>query len=233
MTSMNRKLVIMAKAPRPGTVKTRLAKSLPVQAVTELYGCLLSDTISLAQSLSHVEIAVMCPASDVEELSLAVDKSVQIVPQKGSGLAAALDSVFSQFATTGRPGVIAFNSDSPHLPASTLQSAFDALETCDLVVGPTHDGGYYLVGARASHPDLFTSNGMGTASALEELLEHASKLEISVRLIESFYDIDVVADLSQLANDLQSAPWKAPRTAEWLREWKRPTLPTAQNGEVV
>ena len=144
-----------------------------MQAVTELYGCLLSDTISLAQSLSHVEIAVMCPASDVEELSLAVDKSVQIVPQKGSGLAAALDSVFSQFATTGRPGVIAFNSDSPHLPAPTLQSAFDALETCDLVVGPTHDGGYYLVGARASHPDLFTSNGMGTASALEELLEHA------------------------------------------------------------
>lgn len=231
MTSMNRTLVIMAKAPRPGTVKTRLAKSLPVQAVTELYGCLLNDTITLAQSLSHVEIAVMCPASDVQELTLAVDKSVQIVAQKGSGLAAALDSVFSQFAATGRPRVIAFNSDSPHLPASALQSAFDALETCDLVVGPTHDGGYYLVGARVSYPDLFTSNGMGTGSALEELLERASKLKLSVRLIESFYDIDVAADLSQLANELEIAPWKAPRTAEWLREWKRPTLPTAQNSE--
>ena len=231
MTSMKRTLVIMAKAPRPGTVKTRLAKSLPALAVTELYGCLLNDTITLAQSLSDVEIAVMCPASDVEELSFAVDKSVQIVPQQGSGLAAALDSVFAQFATAGRPGVIAFNSDSPHLPGSTLQSAFDALETCDLVVGPTHDGGYYLVGAKASHPDLFTSNGMGTASALEELLERVAKLQISVRLIESFYDIDVAADLSQLANELRSAPWKARRTAEWLREWKRPTLHTAKNGE--
>ena len=64
MTSMNRTLVIMAKAPIPGAVKTRLAKSLPVQAVTELYQCLLSDTIALAQTLDQVGIAIMCPASD-------------------------------------------------------------------------------------------------------------------------------------------------------------------------
>ena len=139
---MNRTLVIMAKAPRPGAVKTRLAKSLPMQAVTELYQCLLSDTIALARTLDHVEIAIMCPAFDVADLSQTVAQSVRVVPQTGSGLAAALDSVFTEFAATGRPGVIAFNSDSPHLPASALQSAFDVLETCDLVVGPTHDGGY-------------------------------------------------------------------------------------------
>ena len=227
---MNRTLVIMAKAPRPGAVKTRLANSFPVQAVTELYKCLLNDTIELAQSLDRVEIAIMCPAPDVRDLSLAVAKSVRVVPQTGSGLAAALDSVFTQFAATDRPGVIAFNSDSPHLPPSALQAAFDALETCDLVVGPTHDGGYYLVGARASHPDLFTSDGMGTATAFEALLENASNLQLSVHVIDPFYDIDVAADLSQLADELQRVPGKAPRTAKWLSEWASARPQSAQTG---
>ena len=230
MASMNRTLVIMAKAPRPGAVKTRLAKSLSVQAVTELYCCLLNDTIALAQTLHHVEIAIMCPAPDVEDISVAVGQSVRVVPQTGNDLAAALDSVFTQFADTGRPGVIAFNSDSPHLPASVLKSAFDALEACDLVVGPTHDGGYYLVGARAWHPGLFTNDGMGTITALDILLRRASDLHLSVRMIDSFYDIDVAADLSQLAEELQRLPGKAPRTAKWLSQWASTRPQSAQTG---
>ncbi|MGH9453448.1 MAG: TIGR04282 family arsenosugar biosynthesis glycosyltransferase [Terriglobia bacterium] len=218
---MNRKLIIMAKAPRPGSVKTRLAKSLPVQAVIELYGCLLNDTIAMAQTLDRVEIAMMCPASDVEDLSRAVANKIEVVPQTGNGLAAALDSVFEQFAAVGGPGVIAFNSDSPHLPPSVIETAFDALQTCDLVIGPTHDGGYYLVGARASHPGLFSSDGMGTATALEALLARAARLQLAVRVIEPFYDIDVAADLSQLADELQLAPRRAPRTAAWLAEWRQ------------
>jgi rSAM/selenodomain-associated transferase 1 len=209
----------MAKAPRLGSVKTRLAASLSLQAVTELYRCLLNDTIGLAQALDHVEIAIMCPASDAEHLSRAVAETVRIVTQTGQGLAAGLSSVFAHFATPGHQRVIAFNSDSPHLPPSVLESAFDVLEACDLVVGPTHDGGYYLVGARASHPGLFTSDGMGTASALEALLMRARALGLSVHLTDPFYDIDVAADLSQLADELQRLPGKAPRTAKWLSEW--------------
>ncbi len=218
MTQTNRTLVIMAKAPRPGSVKTRLAGSLSLQAVTDLYRCLLNDTIALAQALDHAEIAIMCPASDVEDLSHAVAKTVRIVPQTGQGLAAGLASAFTHFATAHQR-VIAFNSDSPHLPASVLETAFGVLEACDLVVGPTHDGGYYLVGARAFHPGLFISDGMGTASALEALLTRARALALSVHLTDPFYDIDVAADLSQLADELQRTPGKAPRTAKWLSEW--------------
>jgi uncharacterized protein len=218
MTLTNRTLVIMAKAPRLGSVKTRLAKSLSLQAVTELYRCLLNDTISLAQGLDHVEISIMCPASDVEDLSRAVVEPVRIVPQTGQGLAAGLVSVFRHFASPGNRHVIAFNSDSPHLPRSVLETAFDQLEACDLAVGPTHDGGYYLVGAKSSHPDLFLTDGMGTANALEALLTRARALGLSVRLTDPFYDIDVAADLSQLADELQRLPGKAPRTAKWLSE---------------
>jgi rSAM/selenodomain-associated transferase 1 len=218
MTLTNCTLVIMAKAPRLGSVKTRLADRLSLQSATELYRCLLNDTIALAQALDHVEIAIMCPASDVEDLSRAVAKTVRIVPQTGQGLAAGLASVFAYFAAPGHQRVIAFNSDSPHLPTTVLESAFDVLEACDLVVGPTHDGGYYLVGARASHPGLFTSDGMGTASALEALLTRARALGLSVHLTDPFYDIDVASDLSQLADELQRLPGKAPRTAKWLSE---------------
>jgi uncharacterized protein len=219
MTPRNRTLVIMAKAPRLGSVKTRLAESLSLQEVTELYRCLLNDTIALAQALDQVELAIMCPAPDVEDLSRGVANTARIVPQAGQGLAAGLASVFNHFATSGQQRVIAFNSDSPHLPASVLEAAFDVLETRDLVVGPTHDGGYYLVGARASHSDLFASDGMGTAKALEALLTRARALGLSVHLTDPFYDIDVQGDLTRLAAELRLAPARAPQTAVWLKQW--------------
>ena len=142
MTLTNRTLVIMAKALRVGSVKTRLAVNLSPQQATELYACLLNDTIALARTLDQVEIAIMCPEPDVEELSQSVMEAVPVVPQRGMGLARGLTSVFAHFANSGRQRVIAFNSDSPHLPASVLENAFDLLESRDLVVGPTHDGGY-------------------------------------------------------------------------------------------
>jgi uncharacterized protein len=213
-------LVIMAKAPRPGLVKTRLAPSLPVEAVTALYRCLLDDTIALAQSLGRVDVAMMCPASDIDDLARLVGDAVHVVAQTGEGLAAGLTSVFAEFAVAGQKRIIAFNSDSPHLPASVLSGAFEALATCDVVVGPTHDGGYYLVGAKAAHPGLFNGDGMGTSNALDTLLERVRALGLSVRLADPFYDVDVVNDLSRLAEELRLAPARAPRTAAWLAQWR-------------
>ena len=214
-------LVIMAKAVRPGAVKTRLATCLPTDAITGLYRCLLEDTMALARSLDGVTAAIMSPAADVEDLRRLADGSMQVVAQSGAGLAAALDSVFEHFSANRWRRIVAFNSDSPHLPPSVLGRAFEALGSCDLVVGPTHDGGYYLVGAKAPHPGLFAAGAMGTASALETLLARAQKFGLSVRSTDEFYDIDVPADLSRLAEELRQAPERAPRTARWLTEWAR------------
>jgi len=220
----DRVLVIMAKAPRPGAVKTRLASNLSPTAVTAFYCCLLDDTLALARSLSDVEVAIMCPESDVNELAQLANSKASVVAQKGEGLAAGLTSVFAHFVSdhrgeAHRRRVIAFNSDSPHLPRSVLEDAFETLAAHDLVVGPTHDGGYYLVGAKASHPTLFAGDGMGTSSALERLLSRARDLELSVGFADVFYDIDVADDLSRLAEELRMAPARAPRTEAWLREW--------------
>ena len=215
----DRVLVIMAKAPRPGAVKTRLASRLSAEAVTDFYRCLLDDTLALAHSLSGVEVAIMCPQSDVDELARLAGRRANVFAQKGEGLAAGLTSVFARFTADGRR-VIAFNSDSPHLPASVLENAFEMLAAHDVVVGPTHDGGYYLVGAKASHPTLFAKDGMGTSSALERLLSRARTLDLSVDFAEAFYDIDVAEDLTRLAEELRLAPARAPRTAAWLEQWE-------------
>ncbi len=247
-SNRDRVLVIMAKAPRPGAVKTRLTPSLSPAAVTDFYCCLLDDTLALARSLkaSGVEVAIMCPDSDVSELAQLAGREVSVVAQKGEGLAAGLTSVFAHFAPDSQSKnyehkdsqskdhqteehrrdarqrrVIAFNSDSPHLPAAVLEHAFETLAAHDVVVGPTHDGGYYLVGAKASHPTLFAGDGMGTSSALERLLVRARTLGLSLGFADPFYDIDIAEDLTRLAEELSLAPARAPRTAAWLKEWQR------------
>lgn len=217
----NRTLVIMAKAPKPGMVKTHLTESLPSPAVTALYRCLLEDTLPLAKSLTDVDVAMMCPESDRDELGLLLGNTVQVIAQKGEGLAAELTSVFRHFTASGQQHVIAFNSDSPHLSPSILDSAFDMLATHDLLVRPTHNGGYYLVGAKAAHSSLFEGDSMGTGTALDRLLTRTKVLELSTGFTEPFYDIDVARDLILLARELQLAPAKAPKTAGWLGEWQQ------------
>ena len=108
-----RVLVIMAKAPRPGAVKTPLTPSLSPEAVTAFYCCLLDDTLTLARSLGEVEVAILCPEPDVGELARLAGNEVNVVAQEGEGLAAGLTSVFAHFAEGHQRRTIAFDSDSP------------------------------------------------------------------------------------------------------------------------
>ena len=215
----------MAKAPKPGMVKTRLSPTLPSAAVIALYRCLLEDTVALAKSVAGVNVAVMCPEPDRDELREFLADTVQIVAQQGAGLAAGLASVFRHFTVDGPRQVIAFNSDSPHLPPSVLDNAFAILATHDVVIGPTHDGGYYLVGAKTAHPSLFEHDGMGTKSALERLLTRTKLLGLSPGFTKHFYDIDDAGDLMKLGQELLLAPSRAPQTAVWFTDWEQTLAP--------
>lgn len=212
-------------------VKTRLLECLSTAAATALYCCLLEDTLTLAKSLTSVEVAVMCPEPDRDDLARLLGSTVPVVPQQGSGLVAGLTSVFRHFTAGGGKRVIAFNSDSPHLAPSILEKAFEILATHDVAIGPTCDGGYYLVGAKAAHPSLFENDGMGTRSALDRLLARTKNLELATGFTEAFYDIDISTDLVRLARELRSAPQKAPKTAAWLREWKQAVASLARGSE--
>ena len=214
----DRVLAVMLKAPFPGRVKTRLASAYPAESVVALYKALVEDTLDLAISAGLRTVAV-CPSGDEGELSRWLPPAVDVVPQRGSGLAAALDSTFEQLCTSERRRVIAFNADSPHLPISRLESAFAALTGADVVIGPCDDGGYYLVGARQAHPGLFDSVAMGRASACDALHARAADLGLRVASIDAHYDVDVAADVVRLAGDLRADSRRAPRTAAVLAAW--------------
>ena len=199
-------------------VKASLTQRFSVPAVTALYGCLLRDTVALARSLSGVEFAVMCPGSDVVGLARLLGDAVQIVAQKGEGLAPGFTSVFAHFAAAQRR-VIAFNSDGPQLPARVLESASEAFaEAHYIVVGPTHDGGHYLIDTKTAYTTLFENDGMGATNTLDALLACARALELSIGFTNPFYYIDVTGDLIQLGTELRAAPARVPRTAAWLKQ---------------
>lgn len=214
-----RVLVVMAKAPRPGRVKTRLAATLPAAATVECYRALLEDTLALGLALDDTRVAVMAPPEDLDALRPLLPPPVEAVAQQGRGLADALASVFATFTRDRPRRVIAFNSDSPHLPPQLLDAAFDALRSHDIVTGPTDDGGYYLVGATASHEGLFEPAPMGTGGALASLLARAAARQLSHASVAPWFDVDVAGDLARLADVLRRDPAAAPRTARWLAAW--------------
>jgi rSAM/selenodomain-associated transferase 1 len=216
-----RALIIMAKAARVGQVKTRLAASLPADAVVDLYRCMIEDTLDLARSISTDALAIVCPASDVADLASWLP-TIEIVGQHGEGLAAGLVSAFHIFIDRGYQRVVAIDGDSPHLPPETLDKAFQLLDEADVVVGPTTDGGYYLVGSTTVQAGLFDMQRMGTVSALDSLLATAQGLSLSVALTENCYDVDEAEDLARLARELRLFPRRAPRTAAWFA--RRPEL---------
>src|SRR5262249_25369661 len=149
---------------------------------------------------------------------------VEVMPQQGKGLAAGLDSVFRLLLGPGCRRVIALDSDSPHLPLSVLAEAFAHLETHDLVIGPTVDGGYYLVRASAAHAGLFDAPRLGTNTALEDLRRRAHDARLTVAHTLEWYDVDEAHDLARLATDLSTDPARAPATAALLKELGMPVL---------
>jgi rSAM/selenodomain-associated transferase 1 len=211
----------MAKAPRVGHVKTRLATILPADAVVDFYRCLIEDTLDLAHSVSTDALAIVCPAPDVADLASWLP-AIEIVGQLGDGLAAGLVSTFRSFIGRGYRRVVALDGDSPQIPPDTLENAFRLLDGADVVVGPTVDGGYYLVGSTTSQVNLFDTQRMGTVNAFDSLMASARGLGLRVALTETAYDVDEAEDLTRLARELRTFPHRAPRTAAWLA--RRPEL---------
>jgi rSAM/selenodomain-associated transferase 1 len=213
----DRVLAIMAKAPRAGHVKTRLASACPSAMVLPLYRALIEDTIALARTVG-AGIAVVCPAGDAEEVGAWLPSDVRVVSQRGEGLADGLASAFELLCDPPRR-VVAFNGDGPHLPPAVLDAAFAALADHDLVFGPCDDGGFYLVGATRTHAGLFDPHAMGTGSALAAIIAQTRRLGLSSAVTAEHYDVDVPADLARLASELLIQPERAPRTAALLAQW--------------
>ncbi len=210
-----RLLLIMAKAPRPGAVKTRLCPPLTPGLAADLYRAFLRDTLALARALPDTAVGVVHPPStDDWPLRALLPPGVLLWPQEAGGLGSGLDGAFAGAFARGYRRVVVMSSDSPTLPVAALEEAFAALDAHDVVLGPTDDGGYYLIGLDRPRPRLFEAITWSTAAVYAQTLERAAESGLRVHATTPWHDVDTVADLAALA--AHCAAGAAPHTAELL-----------------
>ncbi len=215
-------LVIFAKWPVPGQVKTRLCPPLQPEQAAELARCFLVDTVERVCSLKDVQVWLAFTPSDTEALFRELlPSSVRYLPQRGKDLGERELNVFVDLLGKGAACVAIMGSDIPSVPLASLQAAFALLKSpgCDVVFGPSRDGGYYFVGAKAVQPPLFENIEWSTEKVMEQTLRQARLHNLHVSLMPRWHDVDTAEDLQQLAKQLAQLhdDEDAPRTQAFLK----------------
>ena len=217
--NMKRVLLVVAKEPIPGRVKTRLGHLFSPAAAAEFYRSLLLDTSRLMQQAPDVTCGIVFTPAEArpyfEELA---PPGFILLPQRGPDLGERLLHAFEDLFALGYGQIVIMNSDSPTLPAAYLEDAFRQLEVSDVVFGPSVDGGYYLVGAGAAHPTLFRGVQMSTSTVLAETQTRAEAAGLSVSLLPAWFDVDVPEDVARLRIEVAQNGRLAAHTRRFFEE---------------
>jgi rSAM/selenodomain-associated transferase 1 len=214
-------MMIMAKQPQPGTVKTRLSPPLSPQAAAALYRAFLLDKIAQVGTLKAVSPVIAYTPCAARDFFAAMAPQFLLVPQQGADLGARLSNSFAQLFAADYTGVLAIDSDTPTLPSAFLQQAVDHLarSQSDVVLGPSEDGGYYLIGLRALHRELFEDMSWSTAAVFSETIRRAYAKGLTVSALPSWFDIDTPEELARLRAALRQSQGGVPHhTRQFLLE---------------
>jgi uncharacterized protein len=194
---MNRRnvLVIFARAPHPGQVKTRIAAELGGLEALEIYRTLAARTIAAARSGRNYGVTVAYSPRDAEEVMRDwLGASLLLRPQRdgdlGARMAAAIDDEFAR----GADRVVVIGTDCPDLTPALIESAFARLDQSDAVLGPATDGGYYLIGMARPLPELFHDVPWSSPETLRVTMERARQGKLRVSLLDALADIDTADD---------------------------------------
>ncbi len=217
-------LVIFAKWPLPGQVKTRLCPPLRPDQAAELARYFLLDTVERVSRIEEVQVWVAyTPADSEARFRTLLPASVRYLPQRGTNLGERELNIFIDLFEKEATRVAIMGSDIPSVPLAYLRSAFDLLKipNCDAVLGPSRDGGYYCIGAPAGRPALpalFEHIEWSTEKVMQQTLRQARLHNLNIRLIPRWYDVDTVEDMRKLAEQLKEIADEesAPRTRNFL-----------------
>ncbi len=211
----------MAKAPLAGQAKTRLIPVLGARRAALLYHQMLLDSIDLALAAldGDGDVSIVCPPGEHRAiLADIVPPHVDVVAHGPGGLMTGLSYGLTSLTQAGYRQVILVDGDSPTLPADYLRLAFDQLTHDTVVLGPTLDGGYYLIGACRPRPTLFQWDPLDSATICRQTKERAEDLGAPVVLLPSWYDVDTPDDLAYLVAQLQVPGSDAARTRRFLEQ---------------
>lgn len=209
---MRQALAIMLKAPKPGTVKTRLVPPLTFEEAAGLYACFVKDVFAKACCLEGVDVFAAIAPEGAGEALPPMPEGVSLFAQEGSDLGQRMLNVFRRLSSVGYGRASIIGTDSPDLPLEYIIRSFDCLREigAGVVLGPAKDGGYYLIGMDKPREEVFTGIPWSTGAVLEHTLARARSAGIPVRLLPPWHDIDTADDLAFLEGG------RAPETRAFL-----------------
>jgi rSAM/selenodomain-associated transferase 1 len=220
---MKRAVIIMAKAPLAGTVKTRLQPHLSAGECAQLAACFLDDTISKAKTLKIQRLIIAySPAGEIDYFRRLTDEKTSFVRQKGDNLGEKMFSAFEFAFAQKTDAAVMIGTDSPTFPVDFIEQAFRFLEAdSDAVLGKTEDGGFYLIGLRKSDARIFSAVRWSSPETFAQVRENIMNLSWHLREVPGWYDVDEPKDLEQLKNEFlhnETARKRAPQTFEWIKK---------------
>jgi rSAM/selenodomain-associated transferase 1 len=212
-------LVLMGKAPLPGTVKTRMCPPLSSRRAAELYACMLADVACETEALRGVRrYLFFAPAEGRKHFLAAPYSRFLLREQAGNDLGERMAWAMGAAFADGARRVAIVGGDCPALSAARIRAAFGELAAgADAVFGPARDGGFYLAGLAAAAPSLFRGIGWGGPEALSGVLSRCRRAGMTYALLPVERDVDTAADLAALRLWARSRPRPpCPRTRRWL-----------------
>ena len=214
-------LVMVAKAPQEGLVKTRLCPYLTLAEATRLYECLLGDIAVKLAAHPGSDFWIAC-VPEGEEYFSQHQRRARLLVQRGSDLGERLEHAFLDLFHMGYQRIVVADSDSPIVPLSSITCAYEELSegNSDIVLGPCADGGYYMIGLKRPEREIFRNIPWSTERVLDNTVEKANDLGLRIALADPTYDIDEAGDLRRLWRDFLVYPQlraRAPRTYAYLK----------------
>jgi hypothetical protein len=201
-------LAVMAKAPRPGKVKTRLAPPLTLEQAAAINICFLRDTTeniaAAAASGGATGILSYTPIGDEALFDNLLPAEFALIRQRGDGFGERLLTTAEDLLACGYSSVCLIDSDSPTVPAAAFEQAVAELERPGdrVVLGPSYDGGYYLIGLKRVHSSLFENINWSTATVFAETILAAKTADLETVILPLWYDVDDAATLDILTGEL-------------------------------
>jgi uncharacterized protein len=214
-------LAVMAKAPLAGQVKTRLLPELTAQDAADLSRSLLIDQLNHLRELHGVDFYLFFAPNEAGSLLAELaPPCFSLLPQREKGLGARMAAVFVKLSQTGHKNIVLIGGDLPPVPLRYFAEAYAFLEASEkcVVLGPSRDGGYYLVGCNQPTPQIFQNMTWSHSQVLAQTLDKLAGLQIDHHLLPPWFDIDTPDDLRYLESILDAALEKRiPSTLSVLR----------------
>jgi rSAM/selenodomain-associated transferase 1 len=209
---MDAVLLVFAKIPRPGHVKTRLTPVLTPDEAAELYRAFLRDALDVYADLP-VEVRLYLAPPFSEDEVRAVPASISVHKQQGDGLGPRMAQAFREALHDGYDRAVVVGTDHPTLPPAFVEQSFASLAAERAVcIGPSEDGGYYLLGMSTLYPQLFDGMRYSHEEVFSDTLSRIGTTDAQLTVLPQWYDVDTPAALQRLVQELDETDVAAPRT---------------------